>query len=158
MDLAPPLRAALIEVAAIMAPARHDWWIIASAAMALHGVDPGPVRDIDVLFDLRDAEAVLGPLGLEPRVGVGDGLFRSDLFVTWTGTALPVELFAGFAVLEAEGWVPVAFESRQAIDLDDARLWVPSRDELYAVFLRFGRDKDLARAARINPSGPFPSK
>ena len=52
MDLAPPLRAALIEVAAIMAPARHDWWVIASAALALHGADPGPVRDIDVLFEL----------------------------------------------------------------------------------------------------------
>lgn len=149
MDLAPPLRAALIEVAAIMAPARHDWWVIASAALALHGADPGPVRDIDVLFDPRDAGAVLGPLGLAPLRGSGDERFRSDLFVTWTGAALPIELFAGFSLCERGKWSSVALQTRQPVELDGHRLWVPLREELRALLLRFGREKDLRRAALL---------
>lgn len=158
MDLPLPLRAALGEVATIMAPARHDWWIIASAALALHGVDPGPVRDVDVLFDPRDTDAVLAPLGLDPRRGTGDGRFRSDLFVTWTGGALPVELFAGFALFEGDAWTPVALATRQVLALDGHRLYVPSRDELHALLLRFGRDKDVKRAGLLSPSGRSPSR
>ena len=62
MDLPDPLLRTFELVAAAMAAARHDWWIIASAACQLHGIDPGPVRDVDVLFDVRDVSAVLEPL------------------------------------------------------------------------------------------------
>lgn len=158
MDIPPLLRAALADAATMMAPARHDWWIIASAALVLHGVDPGPVRDVDVLFDPRDAERVLAPLGLEPRRGSDDGRFRSDLFATWTGAALPIELFAGFALFENGGWTPVVPQTRQLADCDGHRLWVPSPAELHALLLRFGRDKDLARASLLSPSGRSPSR
>lgn len=158
MTLSAPLCSTLAQVATIMAPAQHDWWIIASAALALHGVDPGPVRDVDVLFDRRDADAVLGPVGLTPRTGSDDGRFRSDLFVTWTGAALAVELFAGFALHEHGAWQPITLSTRQRVECHGVSLWVPSRAELHGLLLRFGRDKDFARADLLSASGPFPSR
>lgn len=157
MELDPALRAALKDVAHAMLPAQREWWIIASAAMALHGVDPGTVRDIDVLLDPRDAPAVLGALGLEPRRGSGDSLFRSDLFVRWDGAALPVEFFAGFHLFEQGAWHAIALQSRQAVDLGGSLLYVPAADELLGLFRRFGRPKDLVRAAALSASGRFPS-
>ncbi|MFM5884463.1 MAG: hypothetical protein ACKOQ3_03895 [Novosphingobium sp.] len=158
MILPPPLRETLVRVAAAMAPARAPWWIISSAAVALHGADPGPVGDVDVLFDAADAPAVLGPLGLRAEKGTGNGLFRSAVFATWHGPPLPVELFAGFQLCESGHWKTIVPASREAIMLGGHTLWGPSRSELQAMLLRFGRDKDRARAALLNPSGPSPSR
>ncbi|WP_296678223.1 hypothetical protein [Novosphingobium sp.] len=158
MTLTPLLRSALIDVSTIMAPARHDWWIIGSAALALHGFDPGPVGDVDVLLDPRDFQQVLAPLAIDSAAGGDADRFRSDMFATWYGGALPVELFAGFSVREGQTWQQVALRRRQPVDLDGQRLWVPPPAELHALLLRFGREKDLARAALISPSGRFPSR
>lgn len=158
MNLSPSLRATLLEVAAIMMPARHDWWIIASAALALHGAAIDDVRDVDVLIDPRDVDDVLTPLELAPVRGSGDGRFRSATFVTWTGAALPVELFAGFELFDGTRWNRVLPSSRQPVTVGNGTLWVPSREELHAMLLSFGREKDLARAALISPSGRFPSR
>lgn len=146
MELPEPLFETLQAVSAAMRPARQPWWIISSAALALHGIDPGPVGDVDVLFDLRDAADMLGPLGLEARKGTGSNLFRSQLFVTWHEPPLPVELFAGFELCERGVWTRILPVTRQPIMVGGAALWVPERDELRALLLRFGRPKDLARA------------
>lgn len=132
-----------------MAPARHDWWIIASAAVALHGADPGAVRDVDVLLDPRDANAILPALGLEPVAGSADPKFRSDLFARWTGAPLPVEFFAGFHLLEDGEWNEIRPATRHEVRVGKATLFVPERAELKAMLLRFGRPKDLARAALL---------
>lgn len=141
-----------------MAPAQHDWWIVASAACHLHGIDPGPVRDVDVLMDERDLAAVLAPLGLQPQPGQSDGLFRSRCFVSWDQAPLMVEFFAGFELCEAGRWNPVTLRSREWRKAGEVRLPVPSRGELAGLLRRFGRPKDLARAALLSPSGPFPSR
>jgi hypothetical protein len=158
MPLSDPLRTTLVQVAAAMTSARYDWWIIASAAIALHGADPGNVRDVDVLFDSRDAEAILAPLGLEAMAGTGDGLFRSSLFATWLQAPLPVELFAGFQLCEAGQWRDIVLATREPVTVDGHRLWIPQADELHALLMRFGRGKDLARAALLSPSGRSPSR
>lgn len=141
-----------------MGPAMHPWWIISSAALALHGVDPGLIGDVDVLFDARDADAVLAPLGLEAAVGSGSDRFRSALFVTWRAPPLAVDLFAGFELREEDRWSLVTLATRCPVDVGDARLWIPSREELRALLLRFGRPKDIARAALLTPSARFPSR
>lgn len=132
-----------------MAPAQHEWWIIASAAVALHGGDPGVIKDVDVLLDPRDAAAVLGALGVEGAPGEADERFRSDLFASWTGAPLPVEFFAGFHLLEQGSWNEIRPATRLSFELGDARVFVPERAELKAMLLRFGRPKDLARAALL---------
>lgn len=158
MDLPDPLLQTLEQVAVAMAPARHDWWIIASAACRLHGVDPGRVRDVDVLMDARDMAAVLAPLGLKPTEGQGDGRFRSRYFITWDAPPLPVELFADFELCEGADWTPVRLTSREWRKVGQVRLPVPSRAELVDLLHRFGRPKDLARAALLSPSDPSPSR
>lgn len=149
MKIADPLRQTLIAVAAWLRGTRHDWWIISSAAVALHGGDPGEVGDVDVLFDPRDAPAVFAALGLPPAPGRGTALFRSDWFGTWHGAPLPVDLFAGFALCEDDVWNSVLPKTRQVVTIDGAALYVPEREELKGTLLRFGRPKDLARAATL---------
>jgi len=152
------LRETLRLVARAMSPARHDWWIVASAACRLHGIDPGPVRDVDVLLDERDLGAVLVPLGLSPAPGTSDGLFRSRCFVSWNGAPLTVEFFAGFELCEGGRWNEVRLQTREWRGLDGLELPVPQRLELATLLRRFGRPKDLARAELLSPSGPFPSR
>lgn len=152
MKISDPLRETLIAVAQQLTIARHDWWIIASAAVALHGGDPGDVGDVgdvDVLLDPRDAPAVFAALGLPLDPGQGTALFRSEWFGTWHGAPLPVELFAGFALCEAGVWSSVLPRTRKEVKVDDAALYVPELAELKAMLLRFGRPKDLARAAAL---------
>lgn len=149
MKIADPLRETLIAVAQQLTIARHDWWIIASAAVALHGGDPGEVGDVDVLLDPRDAPVVFAALGLPLDPGQGTTLFRSEWFGTWHGAPLPVELFAGFASCEGGVWNAVLPKTRQAVTVDGAALYTPEREELKAMLLRFGRPKDMARAATL---------
>jgi len=158
MDLPDPLLTTLERVTAAMAPAQHDWWIIASAACRLHGVDPGQVRDVDVLMDARDVGAVLAPIGLAPTGGQGDGRFRSRYFVTWDAPPLVVELFADFELCEQGSWNPVRLTTREWRKVGQVELPVPSRAELVDLLHRFGRPKDLARAALLSPSGRSPSR
>ena len=149
MTLCEPLRQTLPLLVRAMAAARHDWWIVSSAAVALHGGAPGRVGDIDVLLDPRDAEPVFAALGLALRPGQGDALFRSDWFGTWRGAPMPVELFAGLRLCEGGNWNRVELETREMIDWGSGAVPVPSRAELKALLLRFGRTKDLARAATL---------
>jgi hypothetical protein len=148
MTIAPALRETLVKVAEVMAPAQHEWWIIASAAVALHGADPGAIGDVDVLLDPRDAGAVLAGLAVASP-GAADAKFRSELFARWHGAPLPVEFFAGFHLREHGHWTEIRPATRQAVQLDEATLFVPERAELKAMLLRFGRPKDLARAALL---------
>lgn len=149
MALDEALCETLAQVARAMAPARHEWWVVASAAVALHGADAGTVRDVDVLFDRRDRETILPPLGLEPQAGLPDGQFRSDIFVSWPGACMPVELFAGFHLHEAGRWCELRPATRLGVALGDARVFIPERAELKSMLMRFGRPKDMERAALL---------
>jgi hypothetical protein len=145
-----PLAATLADLAPVLAQhTRHDWWIIASAAVVLHGFDPGPVGDVDVLLDRRDAPAVFATLGLPDRLGESNAQFRSEHFAIWRGSAMPVELMAGFQLHEDGEWREIRLQSRQFVQLGDHNLFVPERHELRELFNRFGRPKDLARAALL---------
>jgi len=158
MVMSGPLSQTLQMVAEALSPARHDWWIIASAACALHGVDPGQVGDVDVLIDERDVGAVLAQLGLIPASGTSDGQFRSRCFVSWQGAPLTVEFFAGFELCERGEWDAVRLKTRELLPCGQALVPVPSRSELAELLRRFGRPKDLERAKRLNPSGRSPSR
>ncbi len=145
--LPEPLRESLAQVADAMRAARDPWWVIASAAMALHGAHPIQVADVDLLASERDAEALIATLGLVPAQLGGTPLFRSALFARWETPPLPVEIMAGFAVHTADGWIPVRPATRLEKRIDGRRLFVPSADELIAHCRLFGRPKDEERAA-----------
>ncbi|WP_310596167.1 hypothetical protein [Sphingomonas sp.] len=147
--MTPTLASTLAAVAKAMAPATRPWWVIGSAAVALHDVAAGEVRDVDVLIDPVDVTALFGELSIAPITLAPDPLFRSDVFARWTGAGLPVEFMAGFSVATVDGWSAVRPVTRQAIALGAATVYTPDRAELIALLRRFGRPKDLRRAAAL---------
>lgn len=60
----------------------------------------------------------------------------------------------GFEVRGPEGWCAVQPVTRQPIDWEGIALFVPARAELVALLRRFGRAKDLARAALLHQAIP----
>ncbi|MGR6327530.1 hypothetical protein ACU5AX_00525 [Sphingomonas sp. XXL09] len=145
----PPLRATLCAVAAAMAADPDGWWIIGSAAVALHGGDAGRVRDVDLLVDANIVGGLLSRLGIRPMAMAPDPLFHSAVFARWDGLPLPVEVMAGFCVAVQNTWHDVTPISRQRIMVDGSTVFVPEREELLALLRLFGRPKDLARAGSL---------
>ncbi|KPF49104.1 hypothetical protein IP65_20430 [Novosphingobium sp. AAP1] len=143
------LVASLEAVAEVMENAQDPWWIIASAAVALHGADPGPVGDVDVLLSLRDARRIIPTLGLALHQGSHHAEFRSTIFATWREPPLPVEFMAGFHHCQGGRWRAIVPATRQRIALGGKTLFVPDLAELGNILQSFGRPKDLARAARL---------
>lgn len=150
MTVSPALSASLNAIGSLMREAHDAWWIIASAAVALHGADPGHVADVDVLLSDADARRILPTIGIEPRQGSAHAVFRSSIFGTWTGTTpLPVEFMADFYRLAGEVWLPVQPVTRQRMEVDGVVVFVPDRRELQAMLTAFGRQKDLERARSL---------
>jgi hypothetical protein len=154
--------AALAETLRLIVP-RLDasgcrWTVIASAAVAIHTGNAEGVGDVDVLLDEPGAEAVFAALGLPLAAGAGTDRFRSRLFGTWHGAPMAVELFAGFELCRDGVWQDVRVEDCKEVRFGTIRAVVPAVDELRDMLRSFGRDKDLARAAMLSPSGQSPSR
>jgi hypothetical protein len=133
-------------VAELCVPAADPWWVISSAAVALHGAPVDKVRDVDLLMSGRDARAALMRIGVQPDAGHATDLFRSAVFGTWRGPPLPVEIFGDFEFAGPDGWMRIAPRSREPVSIGDHILFVPSAAELRQMLIGFGRPKDLARA------------
>lgn len=149
MTMPTPLTATLRSVADIMREAQDPWWIIAGAAVALHGADPGHVTDVDVLTSISDATRILRLLGVEPAPGSTHPDFRSDVFGTWTEAPLAIEIMAGFHYRSGRDWLPVHPASRAPVTVQGAIVFVPDRQELRGLLMAFGRPKDLERVRRL---------
>lgn len=137
-----PLHATLLRLPTILAGTRHPWWIIGSAAVALHGVGPVEVADVDVLLDIADVPRVDAPF----QCGVPDELFHSESFATIAETPLHIEFMAGFRYLTGGRWQPLAPATRHSVEIMGATLCIPERVELASILRQFGRPKDFARA------------
>ena len=132
-----------------MTEAQDNWWIISSAAVALHSRLPIDVGDIDVLLSPADARRLFPRLGIAPLPEPGNALFRSEIFGRWDAPPLTVEFMAGFEYCRDGKWTQVAPPSRERIELDDVVLFLPGRQDLRRLLLAFGRTKDLERAALL---------
>jgi hypothetical protein len=154
VKIADHLQDTLCAVARVMESARDPWWIIGSAAAALHGASPIAVADVDVLLGVEDARRILPAIGIEPLPGSENPKFRSEVFGTWRAPPLSVDFLAGFCVQVAESWQPVEPVTRLAIDLGGATVYVPERDELRRILESFGRPKDLARVRLLAALDP----
>lgn len=98
MTLPPALDETLRAVGEALAGANDDWWIIGSAAVALHGGQPLTVADVDLLTTPDQARRLaeqwsvaLVPTKLHP-------LFRSEIYFQQTALPVAVDVMAGFCV------------------------------------------------------------
>ena len=148
VELEPSLTATLAALAPAVAVCEAPWWLIGSAAMALQGVSPLVVNDVDLLVDIADAARVAEFLGIG-FVARPDDLFHSARFARWNGGPLPVEIMSGLQVHRPDGWVAVRPATREAVVAAGLRLFVPSVAELAELCRLFGRPKDLKRLALI---------
>jgi hypothetical protein len=145
MAMTSGLTQTLLMISEAAAQAEDPWWIIGSAAVALHGADVPDVRDVDLLMSVRDANRTLRGLGSEERAGEPSSQFRSDVFGVWQAPPVPVEIMGGFRLATESGWVAVSPATRRAIMVDGRALFVPSAVELGEILISFGRPKDLER-------------
>lgn len=142
----------LAMVAAAAAMAKDDWWIIGSAAVALHGSEAGPIRDVDLLMSAPDAEALLRRVGETPGRGVPNERFSSEVFGTWTEPPIPLEVMGGLRVSDGGKWSEVALTTREKVTVGGGHLFVASASELAELLESFGRPKDLERARLLRGS------
>ena len=139
------LRQTLVMTADALEGARDPWWIISSAAVALHGVTPIEVGDVDVLMSVADARRAMDRLGVVPIEDGASALFRSTLFGRWETPPLVVEIMAGFHVAAAAGWTEVLPRTRMPALVEGSVVYVPERVELAGMLRLFGRPQDLER-------------
>lgn len=145
-----PLRAGLVAAASAAAShARDPWWVIGSAAVALHGAEAGHVADIDLLTSRRDARTLLAAAGARPDAERDRSRFRS-VYGRWRAhEGLAIEVMGGLEVNTSAGWRLVRPSTRVPVRCGTAMVFVPGRDDLTAILRLFGREKDLARAAAL---------
>jgi len=143
--LSADLRQTLVMTADALEGAQDPWWVISSAAVALHGVASIEVGDVDVLMSVADAQQAVDQLGVVPIEDGASALFRSTLFARWEMPPLVVEIMAGFHVATGSGWTKVLPRTRVPIFVDERVVYVPDRAELAEMLRLFGRPKDLER-------------
>jgi hypothetical protein len=144
--MTPALIASLEAVAAMMAPARDRWWVIASAAMALHGAELVPA-DIDLLTSARDGRRLLATQGFARVEARPSPRFRSALHARCDATPVPIELMADFAIAGADGWQRLVPATRLYRAAGRVHIPVPAIAELIEQCHLYGRAKDRQRAA-----------
>jgi hypothetical protein len=148
--LTPELARGLQAVAAAMTGASDDWWIIGSAAVALHGGAPLTVADIDVLTSRDEALRLASLWGETPDPPGKDALFRSAVHFEHLLADATIDIMAELEVNGRDGWARLRPKSRVAITLGEATLYAPEREELIEILRWFGRRKDLERAALLS--------
>ncbi|WP_298467616.1 hypothetical protein [uncultured Erythrobacter sp.] len=141
--------ATLRRVSRLLEAADDPWWVIGSAAVALHGGDPGAIADIDVITSRRDLDWLYEKLPLTNTPEEGKPMFRSERFGRWSEPEFDVEFMAGLTLQVDGEWLPVQPQTRRAIQIGKAHVFVPEREELIAILQMFGREKDLRRAATL---------
>jgi hypothetical protein len=149
VTLPPALDETLRALGAALAGATDDWWIIGSAAVALHGGQPLTIADVDVLTTPHQARRLAEQWSVALAPTRPHPLFRSEVYFQQTALPVTVDIMAGFYVNGPEGWRPVWPRNRVAVGYADTTLFVPSREELIAVLELFDRPKDHERAALL---------
>lgn len=146
---------ALREVLLAVVPAlghfcRDPWVLIGSAAARLAGAEVS-VADLDVLTSIGDAETLIGEWRSrrdETSVPAGADRFRSR-YARFHFPGLPVEVMGGLESFGENGWMPVQIDETDTIDMAGVAVRIPAVVEQIRVLERFGRPKDMQRAALL---------
>ncbi|WP_164734864.1 hypothetical protein [Pelagibacterium lentulum] len=127
----------------------EPWMVFGGAAVALHGIDCGPIKDIDVVLPHRAALRLSAMFSWKNHADERSDRFRSDVLLRPDLGPVPVELLGGFQVRGKSGWVAVDCSETQGIQVGAQRVFVPSLERLANIFRLCGREKDIRRAKLI---------
>ena len=149
VELTNVWRSALRDVSGALAPARDPWWVIGSAAVALHGADAGEVGDVDVIVSLSDFDRLEASGLIKPIEKRARDHFNSEKFGRGSVGGYEVEYFANLRVFANGEWHLVEFDEAEFVDFQGTEIRIPTRADLIALLELFGRAKDLRRAAAL---------
>lgn len=149
MPLSPDHVATLKRISEFLSECVDPWWIIGSAAIALIEIDPGEVRDIDVLISPRDSARLMRAHQLEDQADGGTDRYRSDSVLRPELGNVPVEFLSNYFIKAKEQWIQLAPKTQTSVNLDGATVFVPDTKEQVEILLRLGRQKDLRRVELI---------
>lgn len=149
---------ALLFCAKQLSKTIDPWWVIGSTAIALHGIDPGRINDIDILISSRDAGSIQRDLALPNLANCDSKRFRSSVLLRQNFVGTAVEMMADLSVNSHGSWHPIAPETRQVITCKGARVFVPELTELIEVLRLFARPKDFRRIRMISTHLPKPPR
>ncbi|WP_078057924.1 hypothetical protein [Rhizobium rhizosphaerae] len=152
IDLSPDAQLAdtLRQLAACLNQTGAPWMIFGGAAMVLHGLEPGPVKDIDVILSQETAAALAARHGWSNQADGTSALFRSAVLLRPDFGPIPVELLGGFQIRTQDGWTAVESGGSQPMRLGGETLHVAEARRLSALFRLCGRPKDIRRAAMLD--------
>jgi hypothetical protein len=152
-SLSPALAETLEVVVTATGAARDPWWIIGSAAMALHGADRVDPADVDLMMSAEDARRLLRDRGMGDDSRDEHERFRSQVFGRLTDQALPIDVMGGFYFLHGGEWIALRLDSREAIAHPFGAIFAPCLAELIEITRGFGRPKDLIRVQIMEDLG-----
>lgn len=140
----------LTEIAAMAPKGSTGWWIIGSGALVLGGITGLPIRDVDILAGKDTAIAFLANWDLPLPAPKPDPFFRSEPFAQILRPGLlPIDLAGDMHLFENGNWSPVRPATRIAVAVGSTRVFIPSLSDQLNILRRFGRPKDIERAAMI---------
>ena len=151
---APSLDPHLVATLAGLRPAlqamRDPWWIIGSAGLALAGAFEERPQDIDLLTSARDAQAMRDSWRghVQAETHPADGVQFRSIYARFAHLPLPVEVMGGLEVRRNGSWEALTVRESETAVVDGFEIRVPALAEQIRVLRLFGRDKDLAKAAR----------
>jgi hypothetical protein len=140
----------LMNTARLLNQQEIDWVVFGGAAMVLHGLEQGPVADIDIVLPPQAAASLSEQFSWENHADCVSPHFRSDYVLRPDFGPVPVELLGGFRVLTASGWASVGGGDTQELEVGSQRVFLPTRERLAEIFRLCGREKDQRRAAMID--------
>ena len=143
------LETTLTAVARCLNDLKQPWMIIGGTAMVLHGLEAGPVSDIDIVVSKSVAAGLMQHLDVPNMADTGSDRFRSDVLIQPQLGPLPVEIIGGFRIHTADGWQPVTPSNMDDITISGQPVFVANRQRLIEIFELCGRPKDLERAAHL---------
>jgi hypothetical protein len=141
--------ASLERVIEMTRSSEDPWWLIGSAAMALHGVRQLQVADIDLLMSRNDARRLLREQRQPNTPDGGTEHFRSDVFGRLRGGPLSIDVMGGFHVRQVAAWREVVPTTRVAVRIPSGLVFVPAVSDLLDITRHMGREKDRDRAEML---------
>lgn len=139
----------LENTAQILNQYSFSWMVFGGAAMALYGLEKGPVADIDVILTSEAAAFLCKHFSWPNYADAHSSRFRSDYLLRPDLGPVPVEILGGFRISTIHGWVAVADCETRTFCIGSQKIYLPTRQALSSIFRLCGREKDFQRVALL---------